>query len=222
MDTLAGTLLAFIGLSALVITTPGPDTAMTIRNTLMGGRAAGLATALGVSTGLTLWALATSAGLAALLVASEPLFLALKYAGAAYLIWLGLQSLKAAWWPGSAGRPAAPAAPGQPVALPRLAPRAAFRQGVVSDLGNAKIAAFFTSLLPQFAPHGAAGSTDFTALAALGLLFSGMTLLWLSGYALAVARLSHVLRRPSIRRTLDSITGATLIALGIRIAAEER
>ena len=93
---------------------------------------------------------------------------------------------------------------------------------MVSDLGNAKIAAFFTSLLPQFAPHSATGSTDFAALASLGLLFSGMTLLWLSGYALAVARLSHVLRRPSIRRTLDGITGATLIALGIRIAAEER
>ena len=221
MEYVTGTLLAFIGISALVITTPGPDTAMTIRNTLMGGRAAGLATALGVSTGLTIWALATSAGLVTLLVASEPLFLAVKYAGAAYLIWLGLQSLKAAWWSGGAGSLAAAAAPGTP-ALPRLAPRAAFRQGVVSDLGNAKIAAFFTSLLPQFAPHGAAGSTDFAALAALGLLFSGMTLLWLSGYALAVARLSHVLRRPSIRRTLDGITGATLIALGIRIAAEER
>lgn len=220
MDYVTGTLLAFIGISALVITTPGPDTAMTIRNTLMGGRAAGLATALGVSTGLTIWALATSAGLVTLLVASEPLFLAVKYAGAVYLIWLGVQSLRAAMGSG-AGSLTAAAAQGTR-ALPRLAPRAAFRQGVVSDLGNAKIAAFFTSLLPQFAPHSAAGGTDFAALAALGLLFSGMTLLWLSGYALAVARLSHVLRRPSIRRTLDGITGATLIALGIRIAAEER
>jgi threonine/homoserine/homoserine lactone efflux protein len=222
MDGLTGTLLAFLGVSALVIMTPGPDTAMTIRNTLMGGRAGGLATALGVSTGLTIWALATSAGLAALLIASEPLFLAVKYAGAVYLIWLGLQSLRTAWRPGGAGNlPAAIAR--NAAAIPRLSPRAAFRQGVISDLGNAKIAVFFTSLLPQFAPHGTAGgSADFGSLAALGLLFSGMTLLWLSGYALAVARLSHVLRRPSIRRTLDSITGATLIALGIRIAAEER
>jgi threonine/homoserine/homoserine lactone efflux protein len=222
MDYLTGTLLAFIGISALVIMTPGPDTAMTIRNTLMGGRAGGIATALGVSTGLTIWALATSAGLAALLIASEPLFLAVKYAGAVYLIWLGLQSLRAAWRPGGASILTATPTRGRP-ALPTLSPRAAFRQGVISDLGNAKIAVFFTSLLPQFAPHGlSGGSTDFAALAGLGLLFSAMTLLWLSGYALAVARLSHVLRRPRIRRTLDSITGITLIALGIRIAAEER
>lgn len=222
MDYLTGTLLAFIGISALVIMTPGPDTAMTIRNTLMGGRAGGIATALGVSTGLTIWALATSAGLAALLIASEPLFLAVKYAGAVYLIWLGLQSLRAAWRPGGASILTATPARGRP-ALPTLSPRAAFRQSVISDLGNAKIAVFFTSLLPQFAPHGlSGGSTDFAALAGLGLLFSAMTLLWLSGYALAVARLSHVLRRPRIRRTLDSITGITLIALGIRIAAEER
>src|SRR5215216_395217 len=97
MDYLIGPLIAFIGIAALVICTPGPDTAMTIRNALLGGRSAGLATALGVSTGLAIWALATSAGLVALLVASEPLFLAVKYAGAAYLIWLGVQSLRAAF-----------------------------------------------------------------------------------------------------------------------------
>src|SRR5260221_197300 len=99
MDYLTGPLLAFVGISTLVITTPGPDTALTIRNALLGGRAGGLATALGVSTGLAIWALATSAGLVALLVASKPLFLAVKYVGAAYLVWLGLQSLRAAFRP---------------------------------------------------------------------------------------------------------------------------
>src|SRR3979411_481899 len=96
MDYLTGPLLAFLGISALVIMTPGPDTAITIRNTLTGGRAGGLATALGVATGQAIWALATSAGVVALLVASEPLFLAVKYAGAAYLVWLWLESLRAA------------------------------------------------------------------------------------------------------------------------------
>ncbi len=70
--------LTFVGISALVIMTPGPDTAMTIRNTLLGGRKAGLFTALGVSLGLTIWALATSVGLVALLIASEPVFLAVN------------------------------------------------------------------------------------------------------------------------------------------------
>src|SRR4051794_36980418 len=97
MEHASGPLLAFVGISALVITTPGPDTAMTIRNALLGGRSAGLATARGVSTGLAIWALAASAGLVALLIASEPLFLAVKYAGAAYLVWLGVQSLRAAF-----------------------------------------------------------------------------------------------------------------------------
>ena len=212
MDYLSGPLIAFIGISALVITTPGPDTAMTIRNVLLGGAPAGLATALGVACGLTIWALTTSAGLVALLVASEPLFLAVKYVGAAYLVWLGVQSLRAAF-----GH--APAAAVDKPASVRLAPRQAFMQGVVSDLSNPKIAAFFTSLLPQFVPAGVA---EFAGLAALGLLFSLMTLLWLTGYALAIARMGDVLRGPRVRRTLEGVTGATLIGLGLKLASEER
>jgi threonine/homoserine/homoserine lactone efflux protein len=213
MEYLTGPLIAFVGIAALVICTPGPDTAMTIRNALLGGRPAGLATALGVSTGLAIWALATSAGLVALLIASEPLFLVVKYAGAAYLVWLGLQSLRAAFGPSAHQQAIAqPAARG-------LRPRQAYMQGVVSDLSNPKIAAFFSSMLPQFAPAGAA---DFWGLAALGLLFSLMTLLWLTGYALATARMGDALRRPRIRRTLEGITGVALIGLGLKLASEER
>ena len=213
MEYLTGPLIAFIGIAALVICTPGPDTAMTIRNALLGGRSAGLATALGVSTGLAIWAIATSVGLAALLIASEPLFLAVKYAGAAYLIWLGVQSLRATFEPSVLQQAVA-----EPAAR-RLRPRQAYMQGVVSDLSNPKIAAFFSSLLPQFAPAGAA---DFAGLAALGLLFSLMTLVWLTGYALATARMADALRRPRIRRALDGVTGAALIGLGLKLAAEER
>ena len=212
MEYLTGPLPAFLGISVLVIVTPGPDTAVTIRNTLVGGRAAGIATAFGVATGQAIWALATSAGIVALLVASEPLFLAVKYAGAAYLMWLGVQSLYAAFRPTNHGTAQMPVARA-------LAPRVAFGQGVVSDLGNPKMAAFFTSLLPQFAPPGDA---SFVGLAALGLLFSLMTLLWLAGYALAIARVGDVLRRPAIRRALEGITGAALIGLGLRLATEER
>lgn len=210
-----GSLPAFLGISALVIATPGPDTAITIRNTLLGGHAGGLATAMGIATGQAIWALATSAGIVALLVASEPLFLAVKYAGAAYLVVLGVQSLRAAF------RSAAPlsAATKSLPAARRLAPRVAFRQGVISDLGNPKMAAFFTSLLPQFAP---AGDASFAALALLGLLFSLMTLSWLAGYALAIARAGTLFERPSVRRVLDGVTGAVLIGLGLRIAAEDR
>jgi RhtB (resistance to homoserine/threonine) family protein len=194
-----------------VIVTPGPDTAVTIRNTLTGGRAGGIATALGVAIGQAIWALATSVGIVALLVTSEPLFLAVKYLGAAYLIWLGLQSLRAAVRP-AAGANTLPADRS-------LTPRAAFAQGILSDLSNPKMAVFFTSLLPQFAPaHG----TSFAALALLGLLFSLLTLFWLVSYTVAIARIGTVLRRPSVRRSLEGITGAALIGLGVKLASDHR
>jgi len=211
MEYLTGPLLAFLGISALVIMTPGPDTAITIRNTLTGGRAGGVATALGVATGQAIWALATSAGIVALLVASEPLFLAVKYAGAAYLVWLGLQSLRAAFRPATGQSAIATARP--------LTPGSAFSQGVVSDLSNPKMAAFFTSLLPQFVPPDTA---SFAGLILLGLLFSLLTLFWLVFYTLAIARVGNVLRRPAIRRALEGITGAALIGLGLKLATEDR
>jgi threonine/homoserine/homoserine lactone efflux protein len=155
-------LLAFLGVAVLVIVTPGPDTAVTIRAALMGGRRAGVMTASGVVTGQACWTLAASAGITALLVASEPAFLALKFAGAAYLIYLGLQALAAA-------------VRGHPIAVDgedggarwRLPAATAYRQGLISDLGNPKMAAFFTSLLPQFGTTDAGPS--FWLMLALGL-----------------------------------------------------
>ena len=88
----------------------------------------------------------------------------------------------------------------------------------MSNLGNPKMAIFFASLLPQFAPEG---DGAFAALLGLGLVFCTLTLAWLSLYALAVARLSTVLTGP-VRRSIDAVTGAVLVAFGIRLAAEER
>jgi threonine/homoserine/homoserine lactone efflux protein len=204
--------LAYVGVAALVICTPGPDTALTIRNTLFGGRAGGVLTALGVATGLSLWALATSLGLVALLVASEPIFRAIQYAGAAYLIWLGILALREAFRRGSPSPEAVELPPPR-----RLAPAAAYRQGLISNLGNPKIAVF-ASLLPQFAT----ASGSFTTLFLLGLVFAAMTLLWLSAYALVVAKAGDVLRRSQVRRVIEAVTGGLLLALGVRIAAEQR
>src|SRR5882724_11383696 len=99
------TFLAFLGVSFIVIATPGPDTA--IRNTLLGGRSGAVFTALGIASGQTIWAIATSAGIVTLLIASEPLFVAVKYAGAAYLVYLGGQALHQALRPSSPGGPPA-------------------------------------------------------------------------------------------------------------------
>jgi threonine/homoserine/homoserine lactone efflux protein len=191
--------------AVLVIVTPGQDTALTIRNTLAAGRRAGSSTALGVSTGQAVWALAAAAGVAALLQASEPAFLAVRLAGAAYLVYLGVAALVLALRRSPtrtderAGRRSR-----------RLAP---FGQGLISNLGNPKMAVFFTSLLPQF-------GNSFLALLALGLVFCSLTLAWLAGYALAVAKAGGFLRRSGIRRALDGLTGAVLVGLGLRLAGE--
>jgi threonine/homoserine/homoserine lactone efflux protein len=205
-----GHLPEFLAIAAIVIVTPGPDTALTIRNTLLGGRRAGVYTALGVSTGQALWAVTTSLGVAALLAASEPAFRALKLLGAGYLVFLGAQSLLAAirGVEPNRGRRSAP----------RLRPRVAYRQGVISNLGNPKMAAFFLSLLPQFV----SGETTVAPLLSLGAAFCTMTFVWLSLYALAVARAGDFLRRRAIRRVLDAVVGAVLVGLGVRVAAERR
>jgi threonine/homoserine/homoserine lactone efflux protein len=198
-----GTLAAFLGIAALVIVTPGQDTALTIRNTLAGGRRAGCATALGVAAGQAVWTLGAAAGVTAVLFASERVFSALKLAGAAYLVVLGAMTLAGALRgraPQHAARP-----PGG----------ASFRQGLLSNLGNPKMAVFFTSLLPQFAD-------GLAPMLALGLVFCTLTLAWLSAYAVAVARAGDLLRRPRVRRALDAATGAVLVALGLRLATAER
>jgi threonine/homoserine/homoserine lactone efflux protein len=196
-------LLAFLGVAVVVIVTPGQDTALTVRNTLAGSRRAGVRTATGVVCGQAVWALAASAGVAALLVASEPAFVALKLAGAAYLVFLGAQALLAA----VRRRPAhTTVARGSGSEL---------RQGLLSNLGNPKMAVFFSSLLPQF-------GDSFAALLGLGLLFCALTLTWLCAYALAIARAGDVLRRPRVRRTIDAITGTALVALGLRLATTDR
>ena len=199
-----GELWAFLGVAVIVIVTPGPDTALTVRNTLAGGRTAGIWTAAGVAAGQTVWAVFTSVGIAALLVASEPAFLAVRYLGAAYLVWLGLQSLAAAVRRLPSLR--------EPEPEKRLDAAAARRQGLLSNLSNPKMAAFFPSLLPQF-------TTDFTTLLALGVLFAAMTFAWLTLYAFAVARARVVLQRPAVRRAIEAVTGTVLVALGVSLAA---
>jgi threonine/homoserine/homoserine lactone efflux protein len=203
----------FLTVSALVIVTPGPDTALTIRNTLLGGRRGGLFTAVGVSTGQATWAFGAAVGVAALLQAAHPVFTTIRLAGALYLILLGGQALLAAW---RAHRVAA-RVPAGSVPNSELAAPVALRQGLISNLTNPKMAIFFTSLLPQFA---APDAPAFVALLSLGVAFSLMTLVWLTSYAIVVAKTGDFLRRPAVRRTLEALAGFALVGLGLGILLE--
>ena len=198
-----------------MIVSPGQDTALTIRNTIAGGRRGGALTALGVSIGQAVWTLAASAGVAALIVASEPAFVALKLAGAAYLVLLGARSLRDALRP----RPEDPATGAAADAARRGGGAAPFRAGLLSNLANPKMAVFFTSLLPQFAPSGEGA---FLAMTALGLVFCLLTFLWLLLYAAVVAKAGDLLRRGPLRRALDAVMGTALVGLGARVAAQGR
>ncbi len=201
-------LVPFLALSILLILIPGPDTAVVTKNALLGGRRSGVLAALGVALGLTIWTLAAALGIAALLRASAVAFLVLKLAGAVYLIWIGIQMLRA---PDLLGAGASKRTPLRAVR--------SLRQGLLSDLGNPKIAVFFTSFLPQFV-HGSGSA--FPSLLLLGAIFAALTLAWLAAYALAIGHASALMRRPRVRKLLDRFTGVVLIGFGIRLAFEHR
>jgi threonine/homoserine/homoserine lactone efflux protein len=187
---------AFVGIAAVVICTPGPDTALIVRNTLLGGRTAGLRTTAGIVCGIAAWTIAASVGIAAVVAASRPLFDTIRIAGAAYLVWLGLQTLR-----------------GHHRAEVGSRHGSSYRQGLLSNLGNPKIAIFFTSLLPQFA-------SGFAGFLAFGALFWTMGAVWLTSYALVVARARGVMLRSRVRRAIDWVSGLALVAFGARLATE--
>jgi threonine/homoserine/homoserine lactone efflux protein len=203
---MAAEFATFLGVSALVIVTPGQDTALTIRNTVLGGRTTGVFTALGVAAGQAMWTIVTSLGLGALLAAFEPAFVALRLAGAAYLMVLGGRALWAALHSRRYSGPIE--------LVPRgrgLSAQTALRQGLLSNLLNPKMPAFFTSLLPQFA-------ASFAGVLTLGVLFCLMTLVWLTACTFAVTKAGPILRRQGAKRTIEGLTGAILMALGLRLA----
>jgi threonine/homoserine/homoserine lactone efflux protein len=194
---------AFLGVVALISVTPGPDTALVVRNAVSRGRRGGLMTALGSASGLLVWGLAFAVGIGALLAASATAFAVLKLIGAAYLVWLGTRMLL---HPGAAA-PAGPRASGS-----------AYRQGLLTNLLNPKAAAFFTALVPQFLTDDASPAAPLVlaAIAAAG------SLLGLALFATGASAARRRLTRPRVRRALDRVTGTVLVGLGVRLALERR
>jgi len=210
-------LLGFALAATLVILAPGPDFMLVMRNTVRGGRRAGWVTGCGTLSGLTVWALAAALGLSALLRVSHIAYDVLRFCGAAYLIWLGVTSLvsfrrKRADRAGPAPDIAALGqAPSRPVR--------AYLNGMLSNLLNPKISVFFMAFLPAFVPAGAS-APRFSLV--LGAWFIAETGLWLAVVAWLADRGVRWLRRPTVQRWLERITGIVLIGFGLRLATESR
>ncbi len=198
-------LITATGVLALLTLVPGPDMAVVTRRAVARGRADGLRTVAGITAGLLLWGVLTVAGLAAVLAASAEVYLAVKLAGAAYLCFLGVQSLR---------RPGAEPHP-QPGGGSAGDAGSAWRTGLLSNALNPKIAVFYTGLLPALAPSGLRPAAG---MALLVLIHVVLTVAWLATYVHVLSRARRFFSRPRVRRALDRVTGVVLIGFGIRVA----
>lgn len=212
-------IFVFIGVATLLTITPGVDTMLVIRNVLARGRNAGFFTALGICSGLFFHATLSALGVSIILVRSATLFEAVKLVGACYLLFLGGRSLWLTWRGGSRSSEQNKPVQQESVVGQRVSPWRSLREGWFSNVLNPKVAVFYLAFLPQFINPG-------DPVLAKSLLLAGIHftigILWLSLMALFLGRLRTWITRPSIKRAMETITGAVLIAFGIRLIVEQR
>ncbi|GAA3128728.1 LysE family translocator [Streptosporangium carneum] len=230
-------LLAFVGSCFLIAMIPGASTAVILRQTLREGRGSGMAATLGNETGILLWGLAAAFGLSALVLASEVAYDVMRVAGAAFLVFMGVQSLRNAWRTGrdsperdgsgggdagpGGGRAAAVAGqetgggPGEE----RGGRRRSYLLGFSTCLANPKAAVFAMSFLPQFVPGGANVPLTLTLLAVVWVL---VDIVWYAVFVWMVARAKLIFNRAVVRRRLEAVSGVLLIGFGLRLAVEAR
>jgi len=197
----------FVVLAGVLTVLPGQDTFLVLRNASWGGARMGVATSAGVCCGLFFHATLSALGVSALLLASARAYAGLRWLGAGYVVWLGVQSLL------HLGR--------REVAASRVPGglRRGFRQGLLSNLLNAKTAVFYLALLPQFAVVAEHVLRDSLVLAGIHFAMSSVWLVAISAVAdSARARLA----RPGVRRAIDAVAGIALIGFGLRLAFERR
>jgi threonine/homoserine/homoserine lactone efflux protein len=195
------TLVSFLGVAVLVSLLPGPATALVVRSAAVHGRRSAFLTVLGNSTGILFWAVASVLGISALVAASETAFLVLKVVGAVVLVYLGVQALRG-------GKAVNEGEPG--------VARSSYVTGLVTSGANPKLAVFFIALLPQFVPHGAPVLAWTLAMA---LILICVDLVYFTALAWAVTRAKRALVGS---RRIERLTGAVMVALGLRLALESR
>ncbi|GAA0230540.1 LysE family translocator [Saccharothrix mutabilis subsp. mutabilis] len=199
-------LLAFTVAALLLTITPGLDTMMLLRMVLGGGRKAGIVGGFGTTLGCLVWGAASIAGLTALLVASRFAYDVVRYAGAAYLLWLGGSALWRSWRGRRVERPAD---------VPEITPGQALRVGFTTNLLNPKIGVFYLSLLPQFLPT-AGDPTGWAAL--LVGVHVGLGQVWQIGVVWLAGRAAVALTRPRVRRWTERLTASVLVGFGLKVA----
>lgn len=200
-------LWSFALVVGLLTLTPGLDTALVLRTSALGHRRQAWGVVLGIQTGTLIWGTLTSAGVTALLTASQVAYEVVRWAGAAYLVWLGVGMLRSR---GGGAEPEEGPADGGLVY--------GWRRGTLTNLLNPKVGVFYVAVLPQFIP---AGAPHFAAGVALTCVHVVEGLLWsvvLVGFAQAVR---GWLRRPAARRLLDRVTGAVVVGFGLKLALSD-
>ncbi len=203
-------LIAFGIAAGLLTITPGLDTALILRTAAAEGWRRAAAVSVGIGLGCLVWGAAAAFGAGALLVASHAAYTILKWAGAAYLVWLGVNLLRKPRERFDAGAGEAPPSGGLGAALAK---------GLWNNLLNPKVGVFYVSFLPQFIPTGANPAAFGLLLAAIHVV---MGLAWAGGLILATAPIAKALRKPGVVRWLDRVTGGVFVAFGVRIALERR
>jgi threonine/homoserine/homoserine lactone efflux protein len=205
----AAEVVAFGGVVMLGAMSPGPDFAVVVRRSAVSGRGHGMAAAAGIAVGVCAWVVAAATGVAALLAASVVAFTVVKVVGAAYLLYLGIKSLRAAWRGGGGVLKLDVADPGGRGSW------AAFSEGLLTNVLNPKAALFFVALVPQFLSAGV------SVLALSGVALVG-TAVWFLVVANVVGTLRKVFARPAVRKAVDGLTGVALIGLGVKLATSTR
>ncbi len=197
--------LAFSILAALLTIAPGPDFVLVVRTAIGYDRKRAIAASLGICSGLFVWALVSAAGITALLTASEVAFTVIRLAGAAYLVWLGVDAIR------HAGRDDATTAP-------RFRTRwHAFRTGLINNVLNPKVGAFYITVLPTFIPDGAPVLATSMLLASLHVV---QGIVWQIAVALLVERARALLTKRRTRRRLERTTGVALLGFGVTVAID--
>lgn len=202
-------LWTFLPVAFLVTITPGPATALVVRSALSGGVRTALGTIAGNSVGVLTWGLLSVLGISALVAASEVAFVALKVVGAVTLVALGVQSIRHA----RRGEPEASLEP-QTVEV-----RRAMRDGLITGFANPKLAVFFVALFPQFVPDG---SSVLLATLLMAVTIVGFDLIWYSALAATVSRARRGVITSRLGAWIERLTGTVLVALGFRLALEQR